>query len=184
MPKFGTVKWHNDVLCTKNVRTDTLLHLGDAVRIPPLGFEFITQTLSPKLYSLSANKQFSRTVNDIISLLDYMCKDYCLVTELTQDGNVHYHAWILFKDNFKQAYYKDAIKSNFKFGYVMFSKKNFNKTTLQQQQDSYNYLKKDLVETYKFIRSKNIVLNPYDHGLDVDVQISEDYENSIRALDN
>lgn len=170
MPKFEHTKAYKQVKCIKRYSTKVVGCLMDEVKMPPAGFKFITQTLSPRLYKYGIHQQFSMTMNDLVSVLDYLCQDYCIITEVTDDGNVHYHFWVVFRKQFSFPHYKETIKANSKFGFSMLSKNNYKKTTLQQQNDCFNYMKKDIEKTYGLIRSRSIVTNINDHNIDVNVQ--------------
>lgn len=167
MPKFGTSSWSKAIVSTKQVKQSVIDKLLKEIRIPEPGFKFITQTLSPKLYKYSAIKQFRFTVNDIISVLDYVGNDYCMVTELTNEGNVHYHFWIVFKEGFTGANYLDIMKYNTRFGFSKISKENSNKTMLAMKMDTYNYMLKDVYKSYQLIRCSSIVTNRNDHAYEV-----------------
>lgn len=173
--------------CLKNIRNNTQERLAASVRLPPIGFKFVTQTLKPALYKHSCATQRSMTVDTMISILEYLCSDYCLIIELTGECNVHYHFWALFKDKSGPNQYYEIVKSVHRLGYTKISKENYNKSTLNQQVDTHNYMCKDLEETYKIIRGK-IVYNkiPPDAVSDnLDTEIIEKnniYSNSIQWL--
>lgn len=169
MPRLEHTPMFTNTKCLRSVRSVIVQSVIKDVRMPPPDFKFITQTLSPKLYKKNAHSQFLSTLNDLVSVLDYVSNDYCLCTELTEDSNVHYHFWIVFKEKYTFAHYIEIIKSNFKFGFTKMTKIKYEKTTLRQQTDSYNYLIKDIEKTYCIVRSRQIVINKSDHGIDVDI---------------
>lgn len=175
--------WHRKLACTQPCHPGTANRLKLSIRQPPPSFEFVTQTLNPKhCKDTLAKQQFQRTISEMISILEYTAEDYCLISELTETGNVHYHAWVVYTQSGKKQYC-EAMKANGRFGFYYFSKKNYNKSTKEQQEDTYNYMCKALEETYKFIRQrfvfnklyfeKNISIeNIYNDG-EVNRQIQE-----------
>lgn len=175
MPKFEHTKAYQQIKCIRGYSMAIVKFLTDEVRIPPRHFKFVTQTLSPKLYSKSRLQQFQTTINDLISVLDYISEDYNLVTEITDDGNVHYHFWVIFKERFSYCHYKEIISNNYKFGFNMLTKIKHDKTTLQQQQNTYSYMIKSIEKTYDIIRCKSIVTNKSDHNIDVNTS-PDDYD--------
>jgi len=79
---------------------------------PTAGSWFITQTISPKLNIKPASYQFAVAINPFIKILDRYCYDYQYVTELTDQCNVHFHAWVVFKnDNNKFRFINDIKKT-------------------------------------------------------------------------
>lgn len=60
---------------------------------------FITQTLKPKFYKFNINLQRELTQNTIGQLLKEFSKEFILTCELTKQGNVHYHAIVVFKNS-------------------------------------------------------------------------------------
>lgn len=152
---------------------DTLI---SSVRIPPANrFDFITVTLNPKFcnFAKTAIRQFNMTINDLRSMLNYIAEDYCLKTELTEQCNVHYHLWIEYKKDFNIKYFISAMRENDRFGFIYKTKIKYNKSTAQQQQDAYNYLIKDMLETYKILRTQLIVLNASDNIPIQDFEVKE-----------
>lgn len=172
--------------CTKGIRDKTIIDLKTLVRMPTPGFDFITQTLNPKFCSDRLSKQqFENTKFEIMSILDYVCNDYCMVTEITEASNVHYHAWVIFKDSTHKKMYHEIVKANRKFGFCKISKKNNNKSTSDQQKDAYNYLLKDIEETYKFVRS-TIIFNKEIQASGTDRRMplnSQMLDEEIKELD-
>lgn len=164
MHRFGTKQWQTKACCTKGVRTTTVNILRGSIRIPKVNFKFITQTLNPKLYKESSIKQFKQTINDILQILEYLTEDYNIITELTEEGNVHYHFWAVFKEHRNYIDYVEIIKCNFKFGFSKLSKDNLNKTMMQKQVDTQMYMQKDILQTYTHIRSKWIVANKSEYN--------------------
>lgn len=143
-------------------------------------FEFITQTLSPSLYRLPSHKQFERTHRSLLSILRYLGDDWCFKAEVTQYGNVHYHMWIVFKDGKCALDYIDCVKAipNY-FGNFKFTEVFKDKDIETQKYDSYKYLRKDMMKSYKYIRSSYIVMNPYDNE-DLD---EKEITISVKELD-
>lgn len=69
-----------------------------AIRRPPLNSWFLTVTISPKLNKLHPKIQFLKAFYPMVDILDRFCGDYCIVTELSGDGNVHFHAWFTYRN--------------------------------------------------------------------------------------
>lgn len=109
--------------------------MAEKVRIPPKGTQFLTVTLSPKIYDKPPKYQFLATINQIIRVLERFCLDYCLVTELTDQGNVHYHAWIHQRNRNNQCRLCVALK---KLKYIGFIK--INKEDITETERTYNYM--------------------------------------------
>lgn len=157
----GKAKELRELPCTKPVRPAVIQAIQNCVRMPRHDFSFVTITLNPKLFSIPVRKQYDCTVLDVKSILNYVCLDYTLITELTEEGNVHYHAWATFKEKCDKKRFKELFRSNARFGFTKISKDRNDVTVLQQQEFVYNYLRKDIGETYIFLRT-NFVHNKDD----------------------
>lgn len=62
----------------------------------------LTFTLSPQMYDLPVKEQVSKTFSLIIKLINCLCpEDYEYVIEQTKRDNIHYHFYLLFKEDLK-----------------------------------------------------------------------------------
>lgn len=110
---------------------------------------FVTITLKPKLYKFQALTQYEMTVNDFHKLLEQRVQNAVHVTELTETGNVHYHAIIKTTDKIKLLSFVDAIKRSRSFGYIKLTSNpiHFKENLIR----SAHYLVKELNVTAKVI---------------------------------
>lgn len=83
---------------------------------------FITQTIDPKLNSKPAEYQFAATLNLFIKILEKYCSDYQYVTELTEQANVHYHAWVVFRNVNNKFRFINEIKKTKNLGFCKINK--------------------------------------------------------------
>ncbi len=143
----------------KAVRQIDVQRISAQVTSPTPSFKFATLTLNPRLQKHPANKQFSITIAHFISVLQTFNEDYSYVTELTQNGNVHYHFWFVDKYKNSMREMMDTFKQIQLFGFMCISRDNVNKSTLQKQEDTYAYMLKDIEGTYKLVRSRNMTGN-------------------------
>lgn len=157
----GKAKELRELPCTKPVRPAVIQAIRECIRMPHPDFSFVTITLNPKLFSLPVRKQYDCTILDVKSILDYLCKDYSLVAELTEIGNVHYHAWVVFREKCDKKRFTELFRSNARFGFTKISKDRHDITVLQQCYYVLDYLRKEINETYIFLRT-NFVHNKDD----------------------
>lgn len=154
MPKNSARVVLDNMAFNKPVSQHRVERIMSSIKMPPANFVFITQTLKPSLYKHSMRKQFDMTYMDFVLMVEYVAEEFCIVAELTKDGNIHYHGWLLYKESkVGRKMLNEMIKANDKFGYIYFSKVNFNKTSSEQMKDAYAYLCKDVEETYRFLRT-------------------------------
>lgn len=73
----------------------------------------ITITLNPELYRLPANEQVQLTRSKVIEALNLLCaNDYVFTMELTKQGNVHYHAYVVFLELTNKSYKEKLIREH------------------------------------------------------------------------
>jgi len=65
--------------------------------LPPIGTDFLTVTLNPQWYSRKACDQFKQTKDTLKHILKKFSDNFCMIAELTKQGNVHYHGWIVYR---------------------------------------------------------------------------------------
>jgi len=110
----------------------------------------MTFTLSPKICKVTAMCQYDSTICEIRTLLKKHLGPHTLVTELTEIGNVHYHAVGYIKDKFAKISLIDAFKKKRAFGFLkvtpqpLYNEEHLNRTL--------DYLIKELPETSKIVR--------------------------------
>lgn len=115
------------------VRYDYLL---EQIRIPPKYSLFLTVTLPKRLNSEFTGYQFNVTYPCIVSILNRYCYDFCLVTEVTEDANVHYHAWIILKKQSDKCFLCAAIKKDKNLGFY-----KLDKNAIEDQHRVYKYMR-------------------------------------------
>ena len=69
------------------------------INTPPSGAYFLTQTLKPAFYKLNARRQILETRTIFKNLLKRYSDDWQFTIELTKSANVHYHAWIVLRED-------------------------------------------------------------------------------------
>lgn len=99
------------------------------------------------------------TLYDFRKILQKYCEDYSGVIELTKEGNVHYHVWFTDGKHHNMKYFYIALKKVNNFGFYCLSRENNNKSKAAQQADCYNYLCKDVHETYQIMQRDEIIIN-------------------------
>lgn len=164
------------------VRQSIIDSIIDRIDRPKAPFEFITQTLNPKLNKYPAHKQFSDTFSSLVSVIDEFADDFCVVVEITEKGNVHYHYWIEYSEGNSYAHIADCFKCMYTtFGMNFKTVLKTNKTFEEQCESVYNYMKKDIKKTYQFTRSKQIVMTK---EMRKHIQFNnDDKDNNINDLD-
>lgn len=121
------------------------------IRYPPPDFKLLTVTLPPKFYKETPKTQLYMSLFPLKCILARHCIDYSMVVELTQEANVHYHAWI---KSDKIVYISAAIKKCPQLGFLCISREKAGKSVQDQQQDCYNYLTKKVEETFDILGKK------------------------------
>lgn len=111
-----------------------------------------TFTLSNKLYKYSSITQYELTKNDINSMLSTSGSRYVLSTELTEVGNVHYHAIVYFNDNYSQISFINKLKKKRNFGFYHIKNKIESREALKR---TCEYLLKDVTTTMKVLHNSN-----------------------------
>lgn len=132
------------------------------VRKPPRGSLFLTVTISNKLNNLVPKIQFMKTQPLVRRILDKYMSDYCLTTEVTEQGNVHYHAWIIFRNINHKARLCVEFKAKRELGFI-----KINPTPIENVDRTYNYMidannekvGKNLKEAFHLLQRIDIVYN-------------------------
>lgn len=116
---------------------------------PIVGSHFVTITLSPKVYKYSSTTQFEFTVHELECALRSSSELFQCVPELTNDGNVHYHAWVKFNDKYQLVSFINKIKRmRGRFGFV-----KVNRETIENVSRVKEYMLKEYKITDKTIKS-------------------------------
>lgn len=110
---------------------------------------FITITLKPKLYKFQATTQYELTVCEIQHIFNQRCNDTTFVCEITEAGNIHYHAMTIFTDKVRKLCFIDAIKRNKHFGFMKITPNSIDH--IDNLTRSANYLTKELLVTSKIL---------------------------------
>ncbi len=113
---------------------------------PVRGSQFITITLPPKAYKFKAKEQFERTKPGIMDTFLTHTNDYCLIAELTEQGNVHYHGWFTERYDRSTLFLLDHLKQRH-LGFVQ-----INKARINDVERTYKYMCKDIDITKKLIK--------------------------------
>lgn len=124
---------------------------------PIPGAHFVTITLDPKSYKFCASVQHDMTVNFIETLLYDTCSNFQCTPELTEDGNVHYHAWLIFNDITSRMIFIDRIKRNRLLGFMKINKEVIAEEHVGRVQE---YLCKSFDITCKVIKTvrRNLII--------------------------
>lgn len=170
----GSKQFVCDIINEPKVLRYTVELLKEKVKKPSKPFEFITITLKPKMYKYTAEQQFRYTYRYVDACAD-MLEDYCCVTELTKDGNVHYHIWTIgdhgvFINRLKK--YTECI------GFITVTKLKHNKELREQIEDTYEYMIKSIERTYSCVRNTKMVFNK------IEDQLVQDPSTEINCLDH
>lgn len=162
------------------------------VREPEEGSLFLTVTLSPKLYKHHPKLQFYKTHGIVADIMDRFCTDYCRITELTEDGNLHYHAWITLKNPNHRVRFLCTFKEKryqYKLGYA-----KLNKEPIVDTMRVYNYMLgrsisddkdktgKDLKEACSIIDNIYCVYNFTSLLNTVPIESHIEYINSLKLV--
>lgn len=112
---------------------------------------FITITLKPKLYKYSSVTQFELTRLDVESIFLSSNVKADFSVELTEQGNVHYHAVICSPDKFKAIHAINKFKRNRAFGHIHIKPIG----SQQEYERAINYIQKDIEGTKKILHTSN-----------------------------
>lgn len=78
---------------------------------------FVTITIKPKLYKYQSTTQYELTFPEIRTIL-HNTSDVIGNVELTNDGNIHYHAIVLFQSKLQRITFLNTAKRNRSLGFV------------------------------------------------------------------
>jgi hypothetical protein len=124
---------------------------------PKNGSYFVTITLDPKLYKYTSLTQFEMTACEVHNIIDHASLDYGCVAELTDDANVHYHAWIDFRSYSHRIQFINRIKKCRILGFI-----KINKEPIENVVRVYDYMIKQYKITKQYINScKDIIMKPF-----------------------
>lgn len=115
------------------------------------GDYFVTMTIKPTFYNRRAMHQYSKTFESVKSVLNIFCDRYVLMPELTEAGNVHYHATVSFKKT--MAYAKERFIDICKIHRIIGNTK-VNKMPIVEVQRTCDYLNKDYNKFKAVMRRK------------------------------
>lgn len=121
---------------------------------PVKGSQFITITLPPSAYKFKAAEQHSKIKQILIDTFTAHCDQYCLVAELTQQSNVHYHGWFTEKYERSTLFLLDHLKQRY-LGIV-----KVNDRRIMNIKRTYDYMTKDMEITKKLV-SGIVISNNY-----------------------
>lgn len=114
---------------------------------------FVTFTLSPKLFKYNAITQYEMTICELQYVLNNQLSQYTLTTELTEAGNVHYHALIIIESKLTKMRLIEHIKKKRCLGFMKITPAAV--CSEESLIRSVNYLIKDLNTTQKIIQRPN-----------------------------
>lgn len=84
--------------------------------------DFLTITLKPKLYKYSSITQLELTNNVLFNILYRHTIDFAVVSEHTQNANIHYHCVISFRDKHDTIALINFLKKSKDFGFIKLDK--------------------------------------------------------------
>lgn len=113
---------------------------------------FITITLSPKLYKYQAITQYEMVHNELIQKLRLFEK-FASSVELTNNGNIHYHVIAKARNKLNKITFYNNIKKLRKIGRTHTTSASV--TTTEQLKRSALYLVKDMQVTSKVLHNIN-----------------------------
>lgn len=111
--------------------------------LPPAGSYFMTQTLKPAYYALCARRQLKETKSHFKHILKRYSDNFYYTVELTKSANIHYHAWLLMRDDSTLS--RLCILDDLK----ILGNCRLEAIKAGTEQNIYNYLNKDLELTDK-----------------------------------
>lgn len=114
---------------------------------------FITITLKPRLYKFLSTTQYEMTVNEIEHIYKTMTEKTVYSTELTVDGNIHYHSITKFRDKCFRINFINKMKKNRLFGYIKITDAPIKYA--DQLERSAQYLLKDVLATERILHTRN-----------------------------
>lgn len=122
---------------------------------------FITFTLKPKYYKFQAGLQRELTQNTICTRLKEYTSEFVVTVELTQQGNIHYHAIAVFKNRVNMFQWMNLEKGRTSLGITRVTP---NPITFQENMTrSKEYLIKDVEVTSKIINPNMIMRQRADY---------------------
>lgn len=170
------------------VRYEELIAL---IRMPPKYSRFLTVTINPKLNKKNPQYQFAATHSTLLRILDKYCSDYCKVTEVTEEGNVHYHLWFMLRNIHHMANLCVDMKNSKVLGFYC-----LDKNPIEKQDDVYKYLRgeaegkdktgKDLKMAHKLMPTESSLVWNYTPLMklsDYKIDVSQLYEIPNEGLD-
>lgn len=135
------------------------------------GDHFITMTLKPMYYNRRAKHQYKKTIDSVYNMLNIFCDRFVLMPEITEAGNVHYHAAAHFTN--KMPYAKERFIDLCKIHKVVGNTK-VNKLPITEVNRTADYMIKDYAKTKILLSYKNE---------DVDFYIIKEY-NEEKPIEN
>lgn len=116
--------------------------------LPMKGSYFITVTLKPKLYKYPSTTQFEMTACQLEVYANQYATNFDILPELTNEGNIHYHGWLLFPDNLHKFKFQDKVKKDKNLGFI-----KINTEPIIDCQRVAEYMTKSFDITSKIVRS-------------------------------
>lgn len=113
---------------------------------------FITITLNPKLYKYQAITQYEIVHNELVEKMRLFEK-FAMSVELTNNGNIHYHAIVKSTDKLNRVTFYNKIKKLRKIGRTHTTPQPID--TMDQLKRSALYLIKDVDVTRKVLHTNN-----------------------------
>lgn len=118
--------------------------------IPSDDLWFITITLCPKTFKYSAVTQYEMTVNEVRTIMEAWCSQYTLTVELTDAGNVHYHAIAKILTKTQRIRIIESCKKKRVLGFIKINTLPINMDEMLHK--SCNYIIKELDKTTEIIK--------------------------------
>lgn len=113
--------------------------------LPPIGSDFLTITLNPTWYSRKAVDQFKQSKEMVKQILKKFSDNFCMIAELTKQGNVHYHGWIVYNNLHEttRVHVLDCLK--------VLGLAHIKEDTIKNIERVYEYMTKQVKYTNEFI---------------------------------
>lgn len=133
---------------------------------PQIGSDFLTVTLNPQWYSRKAADQFKQSKDTLKHILKKFSDNFCMIAELTKQGNVHYHGWIVYRNK------HDTTKQHLLDTLKVLGLSHIKEDTIKNTERVLEYMTKQVKFTNEFInnpivryKKKNILLSEVKEGV-------------------
>ncbi len=142
---------------------------------PPKYSLFITITLKPDIKKYPAQFQYDSTKHIILSIMEKYCMRFAYLPELHEDGNVHYHGWLVLRKMSDKPLFLNSFKGKKSIGFI-----KINRESIEEQDRTYEYIIKDYDTTKQCIKSIEVFDHKYMSKIweDITIKKQDDTLNS------